>query len=123
MLKSQGPSHPSNSTKVSSVGTTKSFNTMLQYFHSFDENGYSSMNGGWVHEMTGNGTSDQALLLLAFCFDTMKDLHRVSYHALKDMTHRAKAQKAELLQRLQTVKIPLFPTFLFTDLVTGTIER
>jgi hypothetical protein len=93
---------------------------MLQYFHSFDENGYSSMNGGWVQEMTGNGTSDQALLLLAFCFDAMKDMHRVSYHALKDMTHRAKAQKAELLQRLQTVG---FPYPLPTDSIIGTIER
>lgn len=105
MLKSQGNTslNQSNYTKVSSFGTSKSFDTMLQYFHSFDENGYSSMNGGWINELTGNGTSDQALLMLAYCFDTMKDLHHTSYNALKHMTQRTKNQKNELKQRLQTV--------------------
>jgi hypothetical protein len=101
LLKSKGSHHPINS---SQTGTSKAFNTMLQYFHSFDENGYSSMNGGWVQDLAGNGTSDQALLLLAYCFDTMKDLHHSSGQALKQMTQRAQHQKTELLQRLQTVR-------------------
>lgn len=119
MLKSKGSSQPSSS-KVAASGTSKAFNTMLQYFHSFDENGYSSMNGGWVNELTGNGTSDQALLLLAFCFDTMKDIHHSSYQALKSMTQRARSQKAELLQRLQAVT---FSDHHIVKLILGTIKR
>jgi hypothetical protein len=98
---SRGHNSPSSSSPLAS---SKAFDTMLQYFHSFDENGYSSMNGGWVQDLAGNGTSDQALLLLAYCFDTMKDLHISSAQALQSMTQRAKNQKVELLQRLQTVR-------------------
>lgn len=93
-----------------SQNTTKSFNTMMQYFRSLDQYGHSNaLNGSWLANNTNEddestaSISDQPTLLLAYCYDIIREIHQGSTSALFEMIQRAKLQKSELMNRLKEV--------------------
>ena len=116
MLKSQlsNGSHLQSKSMIpsNSQNATKSFNTMMQYFRTLDQYGHSTaLNGTWLantnndDDESTSSTSDQPTLLLAYCYDIIREIHQGSTSAIFETIQRAKFQKNELINRLKEVLV------------------
>jgi hypothetical protein len=89
---------------VAPRGSSAALESMLDFLEAVDDEGVHE--GSWLNAEPYEdepSIAEQATVLLAFCFDSLKNLHGVTVEALQDASNRTKEQKRVIAERYQQV--------------------
>lgn len=88
-------------------GSSVALEAMLDFLETGDTE--ATHEGSWLNSEPYEdepSVAEQATVLLAFCFDSMKNLHGITVEALREASNRTKNQKKVLAERYKQVSTP-----------------